>query len=52
MCLLPAAIVFVGLSFVTTLDEYRKGEDASTELGGAILWATFIFAALGILFRN
>lgn len=52
MCLLPAVIVFVGLSFVATLDVYRKGEDASTELGGAILLLTFIFAVLGILFRN
>lgn len=51
MCLLPAAIVFVGLSFVTTLDEWRKGEDASSEEGGVILWATLIFAILGIIFR-
>jgi TRAP-type mannitol/chloroaromatic compound transport system permease small subunit len=51
MCLLPAAIVLVGLSFVTTLDEWRKGEDASTEIGGSILWATFIFAVLGIICR-
>ena len=51
MCLLPAAIVFVGGLLVMVADEYRTGKEATEGYVGLVLWSTLIFAILGILCR-
>jgi len=51
MCLLPAAIVFVGMSAVFAADEFRTGKEMSQDTVGLVCGLTFVFAVLGIIFR-
>ena len=49
MCLLPAAVVFVGILAVMTADEFRTGKEATEDHIKLWLGSTIIFAALGML---
>jgi len=51
MCLLPAAVVFVGCLAVMTADEFRTGKDATEGHVKVAFLATILFAVLGIIFR-
>jgi hypothetical protein len=51
MCLLPAAIVFVGMSAIFAADEFRTGKEMSPNAVGLVCGLTFIFMFLGIIFR-
>lgn len=51
MCLLPAAIVFIGGLAIIAADEFRTGKEATEDHMSMVMWATFIFGVLGIIFR-
>lgn len=51
MCLLPAAIIFVGLMAVATADEFRTGRETSDGVIQLIIFTTIVFVILGVIFR-
>lgn len=52
MCLLPAAIVLLGMLALAYVDEQRNKTEITSTTFNIIVGTTVIFAVLGILFRN